>query len=171
MLIEDNIYLPRCNEYKTRKTVRCILLNEKNELGLLLIDRDDDFGKMKHYETPGGGLEANETSLDALHREIQEEVGYTIKNVVYLCSISNEYNLLNRIDAADFYLAFIDEKADTSYDEYEKDLIKGIKWFPLIDYKKYYEEYPPYMVSNIIYKRDQYVIDLAINYLKENKLI
>lgn len=171
MLIEDNIYLPRCNEYKTRKTVRCILLNDKLELGLLLIDRNDKFGKMKHYETPGGGLENNENSLEALHREIQEEVGYTIKNVVYLCSISNEYNLLNRIDAADFYLAFIDEKVDISLDEYEKDIIKGIVWVPLLKYQEYYNEYPPYKVSHIIYQRDQYVIELAINYLKENKLI
>ena len=64
--IKDNIYLPRLKEYKIRNTARCILLNDKNEICLLLVDRDDDFGKMKHFETPGGGVEKGETLIDAL---------------------------------------------------------------------------------------------------------
>ena len=77
--IKDYIYLPRLNEdeYKIRNTVRCILLNNKNEVGLLLIDRDDDFGKMKHFETPGGGVNEGESLIDALEREISEEVAAT----------------------------------------------------------------------------------------------
>lgn len=171
--IKDDIYLPRYsdNEYQRRNTVRCILLNEKNEIGLLLIDRDDKFGKMKHYETPGGGIKEGETELQALQREIQEEVGYKIKNIVSLCNISNEYNLLKRIDRASYYLAYISEKGETNFDDYEVGLITGLKWFPILKYKEYYEEFPPHKVSHIIYQRDMLVIDLAIKYLKENNIL
>ncbi len=171
--IKDDIYLP-CyneNEYQKRDTVRCILLNEKNEIGVLLINRDDDFGKMKHFETPGGGIENGETKLQALKREIQEEAGYKIKNIVSLCEISNEYNILKRIDRATFYLAYINEKCKTNYDDYEIGLITDLRWFPILKYKEYYSEFPPYKVSKIIYKRDMIAIDLAIKYLKEKGIL
>lgn len=169
--IRDEIYLPRPNEYVYRNTVRCILLNENNEIGLLLIDRNDSFGKMKHYETPGGGVEKGETSIQALIREMYEEVGCKLKNIVHLCKISNEYNLIKRVDQADFYLAYIDEIGETHLMSDEIGLIKGIKWFPICEYKKLYDEFPPYKVSQIIYKRDMLVIDLAIKYLKENNML
>ena len=169
--IKDNIYLPRLKEYKIRNTARCILLNDKNEICLLLIDRDDDFGKMKHFETPGGGVEKGETLIDALKREMKEEVGYLIKDINYLCEISNEYNLIGRIDNATFFIARTLQRGEKHLDEYEKGLIKGHVWIPILEYKKYYEQYPPFKVSHIIYERDQKVIELAIKYLKEKNLV
>ena len=140
-------------------------------MGLLLIDRDDDFGKMKHLETPGGGVEYFETNEQALIREMYEEVGCSIKNIVYLCNISNEYNLIKRIDHASFYLAFVNEMGDNHLMEDEIGLINSVVWIPICEYKKYYDEYPAYKVSNIIYERDQIAIDFAIKYLKENNLL
>lgn len=170
--IKDYIYLPRLNEdeYKIRNTVRCILLNNKNEVGLLLIDRDDDFGKMKHFETPGGGVNEGESLIEALEREMSEEVGCKIKDIQYLCNISNEYNLLKRIDSATFFLAYADEFGETHFDDYEVDLIKGLIWIPLDNFEEYYDKYPPYKVSHIIYERDQKVLKLVRDLLKEKSL-
>lgn len=170
--IKDYIYLPRLkdDEYMIRNTVRCILLNENNEVGLLLIDRDDDFGKMKHFETPGGGVNDGESLIEALEREMSEEVGCKIKNISYLCNISNEYNLLKRIDSATFFLAYVDEFGETNLDDYEVDLIKGLVWIPLENFEEFYEKYPPYKVSHIIYKRDQKVLNLVRDLLKEKNL-
>lgn len=167
--IKDNIYDKiTSKEYNYRKTVRCILLNDKLEIGLLVIDRDDDFGKMIHLETPGGGIENNESNIETLKREMIEEVGYTIKNIQELGCISNQYNLINRIDEATYYIAFIDKYVGVNYQQEENQLFKGITWFPLKDYEKVYNSYPPFKVSHIIYERDKKMIALAINILKEN---
>lgn len=48
---------------------------------LILKRRADDF--MPHiYELPGGGLEHNETLIDALKREIAEETNCTINTII-----------------------------------------------------------------------------------------
>ena len=123
---------------------------------------------MIHFETPGGGVENDESNIEALRREIKEEVGYTIKNIIELGYISNQYNLINRVDEATYYIAFIDEYVGTNYQEEENKLFKGIQWFPLKDYEEVYNIYPPYKVSNIIYERDQKMIKLTLKYLKES---
>ncbi|MCF0117739.1 MAG: NUDIX hydrolase, partial [Bacilli bacterium] len=59
-----------------RKVVRCILLNNKNEVCLEHIYDDDMFGHRDYYETPGGGIKEGEDLKSALKREIIEEIGY-----------------------------------------------------------------------------------------------
>ena len=75
--IKDNIYLPRLKEYKIRNTARCILLNDKNEICLLLVDRDDDFGKTISYER-----------LAEIFKELEQKGAHNI-NLVNLFFISS----------------------------------------------------------------------------------
>ena len=56
-----------------RHTVRAIII--KNRSVLLVTGHDADF-----YWTPGGGVEDGETIVDALHREIKEELGTNISS-------------------------------------------------------------------------------------------
>ena len=60
----------------TREIVRAILVDENNNVCLEKIKDDDGFGPRDYYETPGGGIKPGESHIDALHREIAEEVGY-----------------------------------------------------------------------------------------------
>lgn len=39
------------------------------------------YRQLDHYVLPGGGIEENETPLDAVHRETLEETGYPLKDV------------------------------------------------------------------------------------------
>jgi 8-oxo-dGTP pyrophosphatase MutT (NUDIX family) len=56
-----------------RHTVRAIILQNKHVL--LVTGHGAGF-----YWTPGGGVEDGESTTQALHREIQEELGVTIKS-------------------------------------------------------------------------------------------
>ena len=91
-LIKDEYY-PFSELERKRKTVRAIVVNDKNEIALLHIKGKDRFGDRDHYETPGGGIQDNESPLDALKREINEEIGYTITNPKLIGQIDILYNL------------------------------------------------------------------------------
>ena len=56
-----------------RHTVRALVVRKKKLL--LVTGYDADF-----YWSPGGGIEKNESHLDALTRELEEELGV---NIVY----------------------------------------------------------------------------------------
>jgi 8-oxo-dGTP pyrophosphatase MutT (NUDIX family) len=60
----------------------------------ILVSRDYDSVKMDYYYRPlGGGIEFGETSRDAVIREIREELGAEIENVVWLGTIENIFTL------------------------------------------------------------------------------
>lgn len=65
-----------------RKSARAILLNDQNQV--LLIQHEDTTavdpahpGVLCYWATPGGGIEVGERSIDALRRELLEELGVT----------------------------------------------------------------------------------------------
>ena len=63
----------------TRIISRAILINDENQICLLKIFGDDDFGHRDYLETPGGGVKENESLIDAAIREVKEEVGVEFK--------------------------------------------------------------------------------------------
>ncbi|NUM25269.1 MAG: NUDIX domain-containing protein [Candidatus Buchananbacteria bacterium] len=59
--------------YQTRRAVRAIVFDEQGNLALL------DVTKLHYHKLPGGGVEKDETDLEALARECREEIGCDIK--------------------------------------------------------------------------------------------
>ncbi len=60
-------------EYAVRPTVKAVVVDSKNNIALLKT--------RGHYLLPGGGVENNEDKIDAIKREIMEELGCTIEDV------------------------------------------------------------------------------------------
>ena len=72
--IGETLY--KINEPKIRKAVRTILFNEKGEIAILHKKNKNE------YKLVGGGIEENENMEEALRREINEEAGCIIKDIV-----------------------------------------------------------------------------------------
>ena len=66
-----------------RHNARAIIIRNKK---LLLVTGHDE----NYYWTPGGGVENDESVLDALHRELQEELGIKATSAMYYMSYSFE---------------------------------------------------------------------------------
>lgn len=68
---EDIIGLPCVYRISIKAIIR-------DHSGRILLIREKDGG----WELPGGGLEHNETALDCLKRELQEEIGVTARAIL-----------------------------------------------------------------------------------------
>jgi ADP-ribose pyrophosphatase YjhB (NUDIX family) len=68
--------------------VAAVILDAKDHV--LLIQRAKDPAKGK-LAMPGGFVDRGESLEDAVHREIAEEIGLSLKSVTYLCSHPNSY--------------------------------------------------------------------------------
>lgn len=153
-IIKDNIY-DKPDIMNNRLVVRGIIENNDHKFALLKIEADDLFGHRDHYETPGGGVEENESLEFALKREILEELGCKIEIRRCIGYIDIEYNLLSRVDRCIFYHAVVKEEAEPTWSENEKKLIKKIVWLSSDEIKDIYKYYEVANVGKMIHERDK----------------
>jgi len=94
-----------------RDAVRAISFRD-NKILMLSSERGD-------YKLPGGGIEHGETGIQALHREIKEETGYSNSDVLmkigcYLERKIDKYNSECIFEMnSDYYLCVINGEADS----------------------------------------------------------
>lgn len=97
----------------------------------------------------GGGIENDETELEALKREVIEEAGYSLKNIKYFDKLTAWADGVKRgpLDVtATFYIAEFDEKITIPIEKNHK-----ILWVNPEDYKnKLFHEYQRYILDKYI---------------------
>ncbi|MBQ6334365.1 MAG: NUDIX hydrolase [Erysipelotrichaceae bacterium] len=127
--IKDDLY-PYNGYDHIRQTVRALAENEEGKFAFLHIVGEDYFGVRDHLETCGGGVEENESLVDAIQREIREEMGYEIKSFEMIGSILDAYNLIGRITLSAFVHVLIDTSSVHEMERTmeEQILIKEILW-------------------------------------------
>lgn len=108
----------RSKVLKTKFAVRNIILNDKNQIGIIKSE------KYSYYQIPGGCLEKGETIEDALRRETIEEMGYEIENLqpigYYLENRESNLNIHPWTEAISFvYLSKASQNVGTQYMEDE----------------------------------------------------
>lgn len=108
--IKDDLYPYGNNEKIIRKVSRGLIYNEKTEFLFHHVKASDIFGDRDVLETPGGGVDKNETYKEAFKREILEETGYKLGKITNLGVIFNEYNLINTKNINNFFLSKIECK-------------------------------------------------------------
>lgn len=96
-----------------RRSARAILISKDKKLVLLKRIKNGQ----TYYVTPGGGIEDNETSLQALIRELKEETGSDILSSRFLFHFEDE----EKPNSVDFYLCY----------EALRDIPTGLEWIKM----------------------------------------
>jgi len=72
-----------------RKVASIILINKKKQILLHLRDDKPEIPYPNHWCLLGGHLDENETCMEALKREIKEEINYEVKMPILLGSVDD----------------------------------------------------------------------------------
>lgn len=104
-----------------RTVVRAIVFDEEDKFYFVKAVRDDDFGKATLIETSGGGVEENEELLDAIKRELKEELGVEVDVICKIGVVSDYYNLIHRHNINNYFLCKIKSFGDKNLTKEEMD--------------------------------------------------
>jgi 8-oxo-dGTP diphosphatase len=144
-----------------REIVRALVLDEKGQVAVHVVERDDRFGKQTYFETPGGGVDEGETPEEALKRECREELGYEIEVISEIGEVDDAYNLIGRQNHNRYYLAkrmsFVGKHFVSPGDSF----IKKTLWVSLDEAIVLYEKMPDHLVSRLVKNRELPIFRLA----------
>lgn len=149
----------------TRKIARAVLINDNNEVCLLKILGDDDFGHRDYVETPGGGVNENEDLKEAVVREIKEETGCDATVIDEIGYVDDYYNLIHRHNITYYYLLKVNGYGTSALEEQEKSIIKGLLWLDFNKAIKAYENMNNEKLEILVSRRELPIIKKAYEML------
>ena len=114
--------------YTTRKAARAIVLDDLNQVALLKV------GNHNYYKLPGGGIEEGEDKINALHRELAEELGCRAEIIDEVGEITQFLDQKKLVQTSYCYLAKqIGEQQTPDFTEEERANGFEIRWAKNID--------------------------------------
>lgn len=108
-------------QYADRPTVKVVVIN--NDLVLLL-----NKGLL-----PGGGVDEDETNQDTIHRELQEELGITVNNIVEIGTVIQYRNFLRKRYVIDGYVARLTSTGAATNPQDEGETAFSENWLSITD--------------------------------------
>ena len=102
------------------EAVGIIILNEKNEV--LLIKANRYFTQSEEWEIPAGGIDKNESILDAAVWETIEETGYSVKSPEHIYRFNPSNGSTNQV----FHIC--KAYADVKEKDFDLNEVSEIKW-------------------------------------------
>ncbi len=145
---------------ETRHIARALLYVGEGKFLFHHLLGDDIFGHRDYFETPGGGVEKDESVEDALKRECLEETGYKIEIVSSLMVIEDYYNLLKRKNINHYFLAkAVGEKGSTHLVSKGDELIKETLALTLPEAEALYKEKATEPLARLLANRELPVIE------------
>ena len=105
--------------YSDRPTVKVVV---KKDNKLIIIDEGT---------LPGGGIDPGESDQDAITRELQEELGITVKGVQEVGTVVQYRNLINKRYLVNGYTAELETEGGPTNPQSEREAQFTIQWFTL----------------------------------------
>ena len=146
---------------KARKIVRAIVLDEQNRIALTKINNNDKFGLRDYYELPGGGVQKGETLIEALRREMEEEIGCHIENIKEIGKVIDYYNLIQRENHNYFYLVKVKDRVPSRLEPEEIERIEAIVWVRIDEAIRLYEKMQNILVGKLVKQRELPILQRA----------
>lgn len=87
-----------------REIVRAIVFDADGWFYFVRVRRDDEFGCAELIETSGGGVERGEDEVQAIRRELREELGAEVEILGRIAVVRDYYNLIRRHNLNRYYL-------------------------------------------------------------------
>lgn len=168
--LKDNEY-PYIKTTHERIVVRGVVLNELNQVALVNVVRNDDaFGPGNYYETPGGGKKDNESLLEGVIREVEEEIGYKTSFIQEIGIVEDYYNPIYRKNINHYYLLKIKEKTSQQFESYGDLFIKGVVWVSIDEAIRLYENMNKDRIEKLVRNRELPILKIVKEILggKEN---
>ncbi len=152
-------------EYKgtntIRNIVRAIVLDENDNIAIhhLYGVMGEEFGFRDYYETPGGGVDPNETLEEAIKRECFEELGYEVEIIQEIGEIDDFYNLLKRKNLNHYYLCKRkgEQKPVHFVSNGDKLIIKTL-WVDIDEAKELYDTHRNTPLAKLVYNREHRIL-------------
>lgn len=152
----DSIY-PSTGFTSIRETVRGLVF-KGDQVALIHIKCVDGFGERDHFEIPGGGIERGENQIEALHRELEEELGFKVEVKEKIGMIIDRWNLLERINVHHFYICEFMEFGEPNLTEYEQEVIIGNEWHTVDEWLEILNV-PLKGVNELIHRRERIIFE------------
>jgi 8-oxo-dGTP pyrophosphatase MutT (NUDIX family) len=142
-----------------RETARILLTNSSGEFFLLLTHFDPEVGLPPRWITPGGGIDAGETPIEAAVRELWEETGIAVSQEALgekLGEIAGRWawgDGLNHHTYVDhFYKLKVEDfdLDDSGWTDDERRDVLEFRWWSLADLKATGEQIGPHGLADLI---------------------
>lgn len=127
----------------------------------MYLNRNDEFGHYRYYETPGGGVNDDEDLKEAVVREIIEELGYKCDVIDELGMVDDYYNLIHRHNLNYYFLLKIKDNIGKNLEEYEKDLFEDVLWVDIDEAINKLEQMGNTMIPLLVKRRELPIFKIA----------
>lgn len=155
-----------------RKIVRAIVFDDEANFYFVRISRNDDFGNATYIETSGGGVEENEDLIEAIKRELKEELGANVKVLDKIGFVSDYYNIIHRHNLNHYYLCKLISLGNSHMtdDEINKWHLKLVK-FKYEDAVNEYEKNCTTKIARLVYNREIEILKKAKEIIDDKKYL
>ena len=151
-----------------REIVRAIVIDDDGGFYFVRAVRNDAFGAATLIETSGGGVEPGEDLIEAIQRELKEELGIEVDVLSLIGIVSDYYNLIHRHNVNHYYLCRIRSFGEKhlTLDEIEEFHLSTLR-LSFDEAVQEYERRRDSALGRLIYQRELPILKRAGELVKE----